>query len=178
MQLGPPLTGSGVSFMAGSFLLPMGQWQTPGGCHKFSRWGHGEPLKSPYWQFSCLGAINEPTAALVQHSAVADRLGGWQDRISTPLNSCFCEQQQGPLKSPGTLLGSLAGTAVHRGQPVGWISCPRYGGYTTAPYVFPTYHVCIRRCATPHALEVCLGEPVAGVDVSAGWACRLGCERS
>ena len=51
MQLGPPLTGSGVSFMAGSFLLPMGQWQTPGGCHKFSRWGHGEPLKSPYWQF-------------------------------------------------------------------------------------------------------------------------------
>ena len=84
MQLGPPLTGSGVSFMAGSFLLPMGQWQTPGGCHKFSRWGHGEPLKSPYWQFSCLGAINEPTAALVQHSAVADRLGGWQDRISTP----------------------------------------------------------------------------------------------
>ena len=34
------------------------------------------------------------------------------------------EQQQGPLNGPGALLGSLAGTAVHRGWPAGQIPTP------------------------------------------------------
>ena len=41
----------------------------------------------------------------------------------------FFEQQQRQLKDPGALLGSLAGTAVHRGRPVGLVatfwSCER-----------------------------------------------------
>ena len=86
------------------------------------------------------------------------------------LNSCFCEQQQGPLKGLGRLLASLAGTVVHRGWPVGQISCPRRDCYTTAPYVFCTYHVCVCLSATFRALELCLRGSVAGVDVSAGWA--------
>ena len=80
------------------------------------------------------------------------------------------EQQQGPLNGPGALLGSLAGTAVHRGWPAGQISYPRHGGYTTAPYVFSTYHVCVRVGAALQAMELCLRGPVAGVAVSAGWA--------
>ena len=73
------------------------------------------------------------------------------------LGSRFCEQQQGPLKGPGTLLFAHWATAVHRGQPVGWISYPRHGGYTTAPYVLCTYYVCIGLGAAPDALEVSLG---------------------
>ena len=86
------------------------------------------------------------------------------------LNSRFCEQQQGPLKGLGVLLTSLAGTAVHRGWPTGQISCPRHGLYSTAPYVFSTYHVRVRVGAAPCALELRLRKPVAGVDFSAGWA--------
>ena len=73
------------------------------------------------------------------------------------LGSRFCEQQQGPLKGPGTLLFAHWATAVHRGQPVGWISYPRHGGHTTAPYVLCTYYVRIRLGAASHALEVSLG---------------------
>ena len=45
MQLGPPRTGSGMSFMAGFFLRPLDQWQTPGRCHKCLRWGTEGPLE-------------------------------------------------------------------------------------------------------------------------------------
>ena len=83
MQLGPPRTGSGMSFMAGSFLRPLDQWQTPGRCHKSLRWGQGGPLSKSV-RVSCLGAINEPTVALAQHHTVAGRLGLWQEWIPTP----------------------------------------------------------------------------------------------
>ena len=86
------------------------------------------------------------------------------------LGSRSREQQQGPLKGPGVLLGSFAGTAVHRGWPAGQISYPCHGGYTTAGYVFSTYHVCVRVGTALQAMELCLRGPVAGVDVSAGWA--------
>ena len=72
------------------------------------------------------------------------------------LGSRSREQQQGPLKGPGALLGSLAGTAVHRGWPAGQISYPRHGGYTTARYVFSTYHVCVRVGTALQAMELCL----------------------
>ena len=67
------------------------------------------------------------------------------------------------------LLTSLAGRAVHRGWPTGQISCPRCGLYSTAPYVFSTYHVCVRVGAALQAMELCLRGPVAGVNVSASW---------
>ena len=85
--------------------------------------------------------------------------------LGISLGSRFCEQQQGPLKGPGTLLTSLAGTAVHRVWPAGQIVCLGCGGYTTAPYVFSTNHVGIGLGAALRALEVCLCLPVAGVDV-------------
>ena len=90
------------------------------------------------------------------------------------LGSRFCEQQQGPLKGPGTLLFAHWATAVHRGQPVGWISYPRHGGHTTAPYVLCTYHVCVLVGAALQAMELCLCGPVAGVNVSASWTSLAG----
>ena len=86
------------------------------------------------------------------------------------LGSLFCEQQHRPLKGLGALLASLAGTVVHRGWPIGQISYPRRSFYTTAPYVLCTYYVRVRVGAALQAMELCLSGPVAGVDVSAGWA--------
>ena len=81
------------------------------------------------------------------------------------LNSCFSEQQHRPLKGLGALLGSLAGTVVHRGWPIGQISYSCHDGYTMAPYVLCTYHVRVRVGAAPCALELRLRKPVVGVDM-------------
>ena len=43
MQLGPPRTGSGMSFMAGSFLRPLlGQWQTSRDATDSCAWGEAD----------------------------------------------------------------------------------------------------------------------------------------
>ena len=47
MQLGPPRTGSGMSFMAGSFLRPLGQWQTSRDATDSCAGGTEGPLASP-----------------------------------------------------------------------------------------------------------------------------------
>ena len=94
------------------------------------------PLSSPEG-FPRLEAGTEPTAALVQHHAVAGQLQSkttldlhgatshplhqvrrcrlrrsiYRQKIAK-LSSRFSEQQKEPLSGPGTLLACLAGTAV------------------------------------------------------------------
>ena len=50
VQFGPPrilLFCSGIPFMLGPLLRPLGQWQTPGECPKSLRWGTQRRLASP-----------------------------------------------------------------------------------------------------------------------------------
>ncbi len=54
---------------------------------------------------------------------------------------------------PDTLLGSLAGTAVHRGQRCR-IFYSRHGCYTAVPYVFRTWYYRDARCWSFRALIV------------------------